>query len=862
MDLHPTGSKKLLEITIDKEVVLSLYGEHESLDPLFQYGSDKEENLCTLALRTAQPRDIQISLLEEHDGVLEMVDRSSSLVYVNGQYLLKQLKPFLFEEKDYSLYLEVISDSPRETFALHHESQEIDSKINPIGEKTKLSGASFNFGSSVGFSCFHILKKEFPFIDLILEVYPSKINYKDDYQALMADINRELYGLIYDYLKKSYSTYDLGYAGQQTPLEFFAVIKTVFRQYLNALDKIIREPYHELQPTHMIRKGFQSGLIDNGTIKWFASHPNELVKNGGGEISAVLRYNALKKTVTYDTKENRMTKFMLARTISRLLSFKNRFLASISKQDDDVVRNFICELDSMIGNLRRRYYTSFLSKIESKFSDVSTSSVFQMAPGYREFHRYDIMLYKGLNIQGGPFGIQLKDLATIYEYWCFIKLNALVRSNSDYELAKNGMLVPTLDDGLHITLAKGEKAEMVYRRKDDKSIKVSLFYNKEYVGGKVTHTVTQKPDNVLTINKANGNNSLVYSYVFDAKYRIDMAESGSRYKQLYSTPGPVEDTINTMHRYRDSIIYSGSKTEKYDRGMFGAYVLFPYSNEEEYKNHRFYKSIDEVNIGGFPFLPSHTVLVTNFVNELLRESPISAYSRAIGNGEAPETGAAVDWTHPDVVIGGVPSPDRFRFYYSNGVYWMPEAQIRPDSLPIRYVALYQSVKEFGNESGVHYYGEILTISLKQRSEIPLSKEAAPSSLKSKYWYMRVKWHKLNNDIKVSDHAPSNVISRFGVAPLTNMFVLSQASTYPELEIKNEQEYRLMYEIKRYVNGWFIDDKDLDEIHFDYNQKSVYIKDESIYVDNKATCSLMDFKERPSKMFDDIWSEINYHVNQK
>ena len=44
----------------------------------------------------------------------------------------------------------------------------------------------------------------------------------------------------------------------------------------------------------------------------------------------------------------------------------------------------------------------------------------------------------------------------------------------------------------------------------------------------------------------------------------------------------------------------------YDRTMFGAYVLFPYSDEEKYKDHDFYKSIGTVNIGCLPFLPSAT----------------------------------------------------------------------------------------------------------------------------------------------------------------------------------------------------------------------------------------------------------------
>ena len=72
----------------------------------------------------------------------------------------------------------------------------------------------------------------------------------------------------------------------------------------------------------------------------------------------------------------------------------------------------------------------------------------------------------------------------------------------------------------------------------------------------------------------------------------------------YHQPGPKEDDINTM-RYRDAIVYQNG-VSPYERTMFSAYVLFPYHNEEEFRHHRFYKSIDQVNIGGLPFLPSAT----------------------------------------------------------------------------------------------------------------------------------------------------------------------------------------------------------------------------------------------------------------
>ena len=68
-------------------------------------------------------------------------------------------------------------------------------------------------------------------------------------------------------------------------------------------------------------------------------------------------------------------------------------------------------------------------------------------------------------------------------------------------------------------------------------------------------------------------------------------------------------------RYRDAIVYQNGGSP-FERTMFGAYVLFPYSNEEDYRHHRFYESIGKVNIGGLPFLPSAMSLVSQMLDEL------------------------------------------------------------------------------------------------------------------------------------------------------------------------------------------------------------------------------------------------------
>ena len=101
---------------------------------------------------------------------------------------------------------------------------------------------------------------------------------------------------------------------------------------------------------------------------------------------------------------------------------------------------------------------------------------------------------------------------------------------------------------LFVNLEANRTAERVFQHPVTKE-KIVLTYQK-YEGN--LPTLPQKPDTMLSIEKKGKDYS--YHYIFDAKYRIDYAKKGSYYQTRYQTPGPMEDDINTMHRYRDSIV--------------------------------------------------------------------------------------------------------------------------------------------------------------------------------------------------------------------------------------------------------------------------------------------------------------------
>lgn len=155
--------------------------------------------------------------------------------------------------------------------------------------------------------------------------------------------------------------------------------------------------------------------------------------------------------------------------------------------------------------------------------------------------------------------------------------------------------------------------------------RLELWYNKSHS----SPTTNQRPDTVLCIKNLN-NEDDNRVYIFDAKYRINVDDKG--------IVGPLEEDINVMHRYRDAILSKLNNKIQFKYDTFGAYVMFPYGDEEKFKEHDFYKSIKEVNIGAFPMLPGSTKLIKNHLEKIIEQSSLEARSDRVVIDEYDEDG--------------------------------------------------------------------------------------------------------------------------------------------------------------------------------------------------------------------------------
>lgn len=708
---------------------------------------------------------------------------------VSSCFARYQICPMFFEQQNYEIVIEPLEGHDA---GFAHENPNIRNAVSVTGKVHKILSGIINFRNDIGYSDLIILVDGKEYLKITLEVYPTKIDYKDDYKALMADVTSELYSLIFDFLKKTYDSYDIGDREQTSAVEFFEIIREIYKEFMTAADIILAKPHHLLQSEYTVLPAHKVKRADNKSLRWIEKHSEYAVTGANGV--AVEKALSVRKYVTYDTRENKLTKYILQNTVRRLESFKQMYGVLARESDRYVIEN----IDGMMRGIIRRCNTGFLREVTAMPSDSGMSLVFGMAPGYRELYRCYLMLQHGLSVTGDVFHMSTKDMAVLYEYWCFIKLNSILKER--YEL-KSQDIIRTHNDGIFVSLVKGSRSQVKYAHPVTGE-EIVLAYNKAYPrkGGtgdseqteELVSTVSQKPDNVLSLKKRDsGASQAQYEYVFDAKYRINTALLGSEYKNTYGSPGPQEDDINTMHRYRDAIVCADGNGYA-ARRMFGAYVLFPYKENDEYRKHPFYKSIDQVNIGGLPFLPSNTKMVEDFLDELVQDSAENAFERAtlpVGTELKQQ-----NWSFRDVLIGALSHKENLDIVRENRFYYTKKSNIGADRFPLRYVAIYQSKEQFRGDAGILYYGEIRSYKLVQRKDITEIPETKSNPTDEYYRFEIVEWKKLKRKITVRD---SSVVS----VRYTNLFLLEHCEYTDELYLRSEEEYRFYRAVvRKFGNG--------------------------------------------------------------
>lgn len=518
--------------------------------------------------------------------------------------------PLFFEAVSYDIHFE--KSDPKAELSLPAGAE--PRRVRADGEHYYL-----NFGNNVGFFEISVISGGGR-SRLTLEVFSRKVDYRTDYIRMRDEVSGILRNLAMAANAKTFGLAAPAKEHYPTLVEWFALIDRHFGEFIKLAGGIARSPHSRLVTEQENRDAERARRVSRRTLN------RALRRNSIGTALPNIVFALPRRirehisAITFDTPENRYFKGLLEATRQNVRALQRVADSGDEDADRQSERKFFDSIRSTLKSMERQLEAvlraPFLGNVESAPLIRPESMVLHKDPLYSRFDKLSRILNGGLTFTGGVVPIGVKDTALLYEYWCFLKMVSLLRARFDLvsqSVVKFNRMRTT------VALSKGRSSVIEFTHKST-GRPLYLVYNRLF---NRLPTIAQKPGNVIQFA------SETRFYIFDAKYRIQFDRD---YVGLYGGPGPMAEDVNTMHRYRDAIaIPHPMRPEEYIRGVVsGAVVLFPYPCEEAYREHKFFKSIRKVEIGGLPFLPETTDLVAEKIAALLG----AEYPESSSAGEA------------------------------------------------------------------------------------------------------------------------------------------------------------------------------------------------------------------------------------
>ena len=552
----------------------------------------------------------------------------------NGEPIAKGEKSpaVFFDNAEYPIWVD---------FKKHVEKAQFGSLLQSDNEKFTFRGSTLagfiNYGNDIGKSELNIVyqtsaeTKRFTFG---YEVLSTKLNYHEHWRKIIEDIEQEYRMLSLDYMKRTFHGFTPDRNGETPELIWWSIFKGEQKKFVDACRSIIERPRHRLHGREVYLRADKLKRVPACIENELAEHRRE----------AAHLYRVEEQILSNDTQENRFLKYALGQITAKYEFLKRRI---------ETIKNFSGikkeEMDDMLATLKHLQRNPFFRTV-GRFKGLNQESlVLQRAAGYSQVYRTWNLLRRAYSLNDGIYRLQSKDIATLYEIWCFIEVSHIVRELLGIKQEEVDHRNRMEMNGIFTwELGKGEHSRILFR-KDGVEL-AELVYNPKHTGNDnismdnmVAPTVPQKPDIVLQLTKDDLQEGMKMTYLFDAKYRIDGKVNG--------VDTPPDDAINQMHRYRDAIYYKDYDKNQLKKEVIGGYILFPGDGEPaDVQVANFYKTIGQVNIGAFPLRPKdekNRMLLEHFIHELIEAKAVTTISHVI-----PQKGAFVE-VGDRVLIGTV-----------------------------------------------------------------------------------------------------------------------------------------------------------------------------------------------------------------
>ncbi|WP_162051201.1 DUF2357 domain-containing protein [Lentimonas sp. CC4] len=469
------------------------------------------------------------------------------------------------------------------------ESQNWKVRQNRSGE--------FKVVNHLGMAAFAITSHEFRPLTLSFEIISRKFDFETEYRQMTEEIAEFCQQLLLSWEAPT----SLSFSADSTNESKLLLEQFLFlRHFMNEerlsrlLEAIDRNPHSKLIK--------ESNWVPTGTARSndYLSDPVRMLRGwqGASDNRRPAEVCDVRKKDTYDTAPNQFIKFALT-TFRQLCAD----VSAVKWKEPCKVSSVGIEahemMDALDALLARRFFNE-VSRMQRLPLDNQT---LQKREGYREVLQAWLLTQAAatLNWEGEQecYSGSTRDVATLYEYWIFIKLHELLKSIDGMSEAESEV---ELDDfisenngQLTINLKSGKQSRSRFEWNDPHTaLKVDLHYERTFSyneGATQSGSYSRRfrPDYTLSIfpanytsEKAAEEDGKVAHLHFDAKYRAEditkvfgQTEISEKEISEEKRDSKAERTYKRgdllkMHTYNDAL-----------RHTIGSYVLYPGTNDKE-----------------------------------------------------------------------------------------------------------------------------------------------------------------------------------------------------------------------------------------------------------------------------------------
>jgi predicted component of viral defense system (DUF524 family) len=476
-----------------------------------------------------------------------------------------------------------------------------------------------------------------------LQVFPAKLRYDTEYRVMLEQIADASSEAILQSFAPAADAFVADPGSAQTDFATYALLEAHFRdeEFQAALDRIRMDPHHAWVGRSESRRV--------GTGLRVAASVAPAFARGGPRVPrpdslSHLPLTSLPRTIevergedTHDTLPNRFVRFAierwrsLAEAMRSMLSERTagRRPTGPEERGIDSTQRVIDRCDEVLAH-------PLFRQVGPLRESPAANQVLLRRPGYRQVLRAAAVIEASLRLAPSalpdenpsvdPFRATQRNVATLYEYWCFLQIRQMLESVLGPPASSGEGPFAATGDRLHLVLRSGNASRITWRTvQQGRRLQVDLWFNRTFdrsssdpVSGSWSGRL--RPDISVRLQpepSSSGETDWADSAVwvhFDAKYRIDRLRLAALDELPGDTDAPVDpddpasETAGTtvsgagpapiaarredllvMHAYRDAI-----------RRTAGAYILYP--GEGEHEERLEYREILP-GLGAFPLRP-------------------------------------------------------------------------------------------------------------------------------------------------------------------------------------------------------------------------------------------------------------------